>query len=138
MQFETKNRIFFESPVKGMIGSAIKNKFIEKYFELDDEGIYRFKATAKQNAVHGTNIKSDFIDRCNVECMANNFCLKYSKEYRHPMCIYFRLEEAAVVGNVDDGIVFTSENFSYIQKVARPNISVKEIVDIIKKYTYGA
>lgn len=45
-----------------MIGSAIKNKFIEKYFELDDEGIYRFKATAKQNAVPGTNIKSDFIE----------------------------------------------------------------------------
>jgi len=137
MQFETKSRIFFESPVKGMIGSAIKNKFIEKYFELDDTGIYRFKATAKQNAARGTVIKSDFVDRCNVECMSNNFCLKYSKEYRHPVCIYYRLEEAAVVGHVDEGVVFTSENFSYIQKVARPNISVKEVVDIIKKYTYG-
>jgi len=69
--------------------------------------------------------------------MEHDFCLKYSKDYLHPMCIFYRLEETAVAGNVDDGIVFTSENLNYIQKVARVNISAKEVIDYIKKYTYG-
>ncbi len=137
MQFQADKRIFFESPVKGMIGSAIKNSFIDKYFELDDTGVYRFKATEKQRLATGRSIKSDFTDRCVTKCMEHDFCLKYSKDYLHPMCIFYRLEETAVAGNVDDGIVFTSENLNYIQKVARVNISAKEVIDYIKKYTYG-
>lgn len=138
MQFAADSRIFFESPVKGMIGSAIKNSFIEKYFDLDDTGIYRYSATVKRNLERGTSLKTEFTDRCNVECMANNFCLKYVKEYRHPVCIFFRLEETAVYGRVDDGIVFTSENVGHIRKFGRPNMPVKEVIDHIKRYTYGA
>ncbi len=138
MQFQADKRIFFESPVKGMIGSAIKNSFIDRYFELDDTGVYRFKATEKNRQKNGEKIKSDFTDRCVTKCMENDFCLKYSKDYLHPMCIFHRLEETAVEGNVDDGIVFTSENLNYIQKVAKVNISAKEVIDYIKKYTYGA
>ncbi|HNY11295.1 MAG TPA: nitronate monooxygenase [Candidatus Wallbacteria bacterium] len=137
LQFEAKSRTFFESPVKGMIGSAIKNAFIEKYFELDDTGVYRFKATAKYRLETGKEYKSEFFDRCNTECMSNNFCLKYVKEYKHPMCIFHRLEETACSGNVDDGIVFTSENINYIQKVAFPNIPAKDVVDMNKKLLYG-
>ncbi len=138
MQFQADKRIFFESPVKGMIGSAIKNKFIEKYFELDETGVYRFKATEKHKLKTGKTFQSDFIDRCATKCMENDFCLKYSKEYLHPVCIFHRLEETAVEGNVEDGIVFTSENLKYIQQVARVNISAREVIDYIKKYTYGA
>jgi|GEM_PF-4521499 len=138
MQFHADKRILFESPVKGMIGSAIKNEFIEKYFELDETGVYRFRATEKNRVKTGLPLKSEFVDRCLTECMSNNFCLKYVKEYKHPMCIFFRLEETAVAGNVEDGIVFTSENLNYIQRVARVNIPAREIIDYIKKYTYGA
>lgn len=131
-------RVFFESPVKGMIGSAIKNAFIEDHFELDDTGVYRFKATAKHRLEKGVDYKSAFTDRCVTECMSYNFCLKYVKEYKHPMCIFYRLEHTAIEGCVDDGIVFTSENLDYIKKVARPNITVKEIVDMFKRQLYGA
>lgn len=137
MQFQADRRIIFESPVKGMLGSAIKNDFIEKYFELDDTGVYRFKATEKNRPAGGEKIKPPFVDYCETKCMEHDFCLKYSKEYLHPMCIFHRLEETALAGNVEDGIVFTSENLNYIKKVARVNITAKEVIDHIKKYTYG-
>ncbi len=138
MQFQADRRIIFESPVKGMLGSAIKNDFIEKYFELDETGVYRFKATEKNRPQGGEKIKPPFVDYCATKCMEHDFCLKYSKDYLHPMCIFHRLEETALAGNVGDGIVFTSENLNYIQKVARVNITAKEVIDHIKKYTYGA
>ncbi len=110
MQVKANDTILFRSPIKNILGQALLNDYIRNYFELK-AGVYVPK---EKFNYEGTKF-------CEKMCMQPDFCEKSNAVNKANMdysfCLRQALVDTAINGYVNYGIVFSSENVKYINKI---------------------